>query len=512
MKKRGFEFIENKYRRMGICFFVYIVLIQPFSSNFLYSLDDYYLENIYVLDWENLGYNYYSYGRFAEGILAEIVSWLNLSPFNGIMAFSLWGMAVVLFANEIVDKWRVKNSVLNMVYMMLIMFNPFFVELYFYKNILGFSAFAVLSLWGGTKCIDEFGRGKKYIFLVTGGICIIFSLSVYQIFFPMIFMIYAVELFSVEKEKSLYKRIILNFVFAVFCLIIYYMILNLVFWIKPTTVDSGMRLGLLFENLLLNKNNYWSTVAAQLKRFIFKDNMLSSGIVNLAIMLMCNLCICFVFIKKISLKDFSEIRKILLAYAVFLIVQILGLLSCFGFSISNVMGTSSRSFTAWGIYSAGVLHVSEIFIKEMPTHFQRKCLKMAVAAVMAVAFLTSAARISRCASDIAKMNQIEESLVNRITARLEAYESFDPKNVKVYVHGYADLSKGYAKYFESFNHPAVGGFSTIFAFSEITGYHFSSFSVEESKTALLCIPEMGKWPAANSILETDAGFIIKLGD
>ena len=54
----------------------------PFISNLIFSIDDYHLWNVYDINWEMMGYNFYSTGRYIEGIISEILYRLNLQPLN----------------------------------------------------------------------------------------------------------------------------------------------------------------------------------------------------------------------------------------------------------------------------------------------------------------------------------------------------------------------------------------------------------------------------------------------
>lgn len=510
MIKKIEDIIEKRTARIAICVVMFVIMSIQFSSSVLYSLDDYYLEDMYVLNWSTIGYNWYGYGRLGEALLGQIIFLLNLSPFNGIGAFLIWGLAVSFFADYVVKRWGVKENVTKILCMLVIVFNPFFMELYFYKNILIFSAISLFAIRQGLVFMDSFWLTKRAKYLMASLTFVLFSLSIYQIFFPIIFMIYAVALLIEINRSENTKSTIFSFLMMVIFLIVYYVLLKIMFVCKPSTiVYPGSDIKQLFRNVILNENDFWGWVVKYAQTFLFSDNMVSSGLINKTVLIIFNVgLICYL------IREIIKNKKIVRTFVNFIcviIVELLGLLSCFGFSLTSIFDTSSRSFTGWGVYLAGLLCIISEYLGRYDGVKLFDGYKKLILCTMMVIVFSNACRINRCSADIYKMNQNEAYLINRVVARLEEFDSFDPSCVRIYVYGYADLPAGYSRRLECLNKPVVGGFSTVAAFRLISGYNFQAFNYDAYGRAVENAQTMPKWPAEDSIMETTDGFIIKLG-
>ena len=507
------KIMEKRIVRLTICIGLFIIMSIQFSSSVLYSLDDYYLEDIYNLNWQTVGYNWYGYGRLGEAVLGQIFYWLNLSPFNGIGAYILWGIAITLLADYIVTRWNVKNDIAKMLIMLCVVFNPFFVELYFYKNVLAFSAIAVLSLRQGLVYMDKFWAEKKKRYMIWSFIFTYFSLSIYQIFFPIIFMIYAVAaLIEINREKHI-KETVISFIAMMFFLIAYYVILNIMFICYPSTiVYPGADIKKIFRSIFFNEDNYWYWIKTYLKAYFLSDNDVSSGILNIIILVIFNIGIIGVTVYEAIHNKQKGVKKLLVYFVLAILIEIVGMLSCFGFSLTSIFDASSRSFTAWGVYLAGLMCLLYEKIKKYEMKKWGHYAKTIVMSLLVVFSTTNACRLNRCAADIYKQNQNEAYLINRIVARLESFDSFDSNCIPIYVYGYANLSSGYDKILGCLNKPVVGGFSTVYAFREVSGYNFQVMNAEGYNAVLESVDSIPSWPKEGCIVENDYGFFIKLSD
>ena len=117
-------------------FFVTILSILPYLASKIYSIDDYHLLNLYNLNWETLGYNFYSTGRPIEGVLAEVFYRFNLQPLNkpmGAVAF----VAAISFCGIYMSKYLDINEIrYKIIFVLLVTLNPFFAELYYLEQLL----------------------------------------------------------------------------------------------------------------------------------------------------------------------------------------------------------------------------------------------------------------------------------------------------------------------------------------------------------------------------------------
>ena len=65
---------------LGLCNVIMFLATIQFSTNLLYSVDDYYNLSEYSINWGSLGYNFWTYGRYIQGFIFELLDYINLSP------------------------------------------------------------------------------------------------------------------------------------------------------------------------------------------------------------------------------------------------------------------------------------------------------------------------------------------------------------------------------------------------------------------------------------------------
>lgn len=474
-------------------FLVTILSILPYLASKIYSIDDYHLLNLYNLNWETLGYNFYSTGRPIEGVLAEVFYRFNLQPLNkpmGAVAF----VAAISFCGIYMSKYLDINEIrYKIIFVLLVTLNPFFVELYYYGTITIYCAFAVIMLVGGLFFSNKFIEYKKWYYLFIGCICYICSLGTYQIFYSIIgFCILIKGIMNLRtKNKDRWKDFGIISAIYFISFIIFYIVLKTMFSIKePALVYDGTDI-LQFIRGFFSKS-YWEIMGGKIKIFLFSDNPLFSSL-SLKIILLISVLI---FIRSI-LKREKRYIEILFSMMYILI----GLYLVFGMGITRPNEISARTLTAFGIYEAGLF---VLFLQ-----FVHKDGKKWLLAIFGWMVFINAAMAGKNALNTMRLNEIEMNMVNRIVARMETFEEFSADATLV-IGGVSATGTVGNTGIGDYNVPALASFSAVYMFNEATGYSFKGPTNEQYEIAYSYIAEMNTWPKDKSVVYKDGMFIVRL--
>ena len=157
-----FRFMRKKNNRLLfiICSISLILAAMPFIANLLYRADDYVLLGEYNINLSTMWYNYRAYGRYIEGLLADILYKFNLSPLTKPMGIYCFIAFNVMLGIYIVEKLDVKDSVLRGAIVLASVSNPFLIEKYCYSTIPIFSGFAMLFLVMGAEAGEKIKANK----------------------------------------------------------------------------------------------------------------------------------------------------------------------------------------------------------------------------------------------------------------------------------------------------------------------------------------------------------------
>ena len=154
----------------------------------LYAIDDYFLYQLYQIDSSTMGYNFYSTGRFVQLILADFFQLLNIQPLTKPIGPILFILSLSYLSVILANALDLKYFFLKLAFSLLVILNPFMAELFHYSIIPAYSAFAIFSLTLGFVYGSRFAQCGSRLDLVLSIAMYAVSLSIYQIFYPMIFV------------------------------------------------------------------------------------------------------------------------------------------------------------------------------------------------------------------------------------------------------------------------------------------------------------------------------------
>lgn len=500
------ELKKINYKEVCIVSLIGILFLLPFLSSFSYSIDDYHLLGVYNLNIENMGYNYYSTGRFVEGIIAEILSMFNLLPINKPFGQLFFIVSLALLGVYIAQFLRIKEATVRILFSSLFMLNPFLGELYYYSTVTVFCGFATLFLFLGFVSATEFCNSKKKRYAILALVGYYCSLSTYQIFFPIIIYVFVYMLLkyilSGDGVEEKFKSVWMHIGIYIVSFILFYGVMSIAFKIKPPTLQYNMDNVSNMISMMLSVD-YWKFLLLQLKTFLIDDNHMNSALVFNVIMIT-QAIVAFIIIVQNVKKEKTLIQKILscsVRYVLFEILIGIGWISLAGFSIVRPNELSYRSFIAYSILVALLMYLLYICIKN-------NTVKKMVLGIMCVLVLVSGIRFGRVALDTHRLNTMENNLANRIVYRLEEFENFNP-NAPVVILGGPNIKYPANYGAGNYNTPALAEFSKVLVINEISGYNFQLPSQEAYDKAYQNLDVIGCWPASNSVVEIDGVYIVR---
>ena len=474
----------------------------PFISNLIFSIDDYHLWNVYDLNWKMMGYNYYSTGRYIEGIIGEILYRLNLQPLNRPMGALAYIAAESLFGTFVSELLQLQSKTWRAIFCILVVLNPFSVEIYYYSNIMVYSGFAMFFLTLGLLFSFKYETEHKTRNILYACLFFYLSLGVYQIFYPVVLFVIILMIIRDYNENSIsWKRYSTYLGIYIFTFILYYIILKIMYVIVPPTLTyEGIDI-IEFLKALFTPD-YYVQLFDVMKKYYGNTVMHSflSLFTVIAASVICSL-IGVIYSRKKG--------KLLYMIACFLYV-FLGLVLCIGFGLPRLEEISARSFTSYGVYLAGLLLIDYYYIKEIKAGTKQSVtMEKAFLVIFVGIALVNGSLIGRAANNIIRLNETEANMINRIVYRMEEYEGFTGYEPLV-VLGSPQLSNVIDKSLGNFGEPASVSFAKVYLFNEISGYSFSNPSSEQVQQGMQMMNTMSTWPGETSVQYVDGMFVVRL--
>lgn len=499
------KFFE-KNEKDNICLMIIVGIISllfllPLVSTFLYSIDDYYLIQTYKIDLQNVGYNYYSTGRFVEGIIAEILSFLNLLPINKPMGQLFFIATLSYMGIYVAEVIGIEKQIYKIGFALIFVLNPFFGELYYYSTVTVFCGFAILFLLIGfrysIKCSNRF-KIRYLLIAVFGYYC---SLATYQIFYPIVLYIivgYFIKEVIIEniKCKDFFRKHKVEIIIYFLSFIIFYIVMKVSFCLKPPSLQYDMDSVSTIISRVVNKE-YWQEIFTQLKLYLFRDNAMQSVFLFELVLFVASI----LMIKRIfSNQERCPIYIYLIKTIGLCIIIFIGVVMTLGFGI---LGTqiSYRSFTSFGVFEALLIYLA--FPRKKEGNIGR-----IISLIGILCIIANGTRMGRVALDTYRLNIIENNLANRVVMRLEETENFNP-NAKLVIIGNPTTGKVGNVYEGDYNTPALAQFSKVLMINEISGYNFQLPTNEDYEKAYTFYNEMESWPSEKSIFQMGDVYVVK---
>lgn len=474
-----------------ISFFITIIAILPFLSSKIYSIDDYHLLNLYNINWDTMGYNFYSTGRLVEGILAELLYFFNVQPVNKPVGAIFFACSMIMLATILTDFLKINDFLEKLLFVLFLALNPFLVELYYYGTNTIYCSFAVLFLILGFVYSLFYINYRKIKYLLIACLGYICSLGTYQIFYPIIAFVLVISWLWENKRSK--KSIYILFCIYFICFILFYIGLKILFFLKPPSlVYEGIDIIQFFRDLF-NKQ-YWIIIWEKIQTFLLENNIFHSGSVLKIIL----------FVSIIGfLKDLVCRKRTVCITICSYIYIVVGLYLVFGLGIIRPNEVSARTLTAFGIYEAG------LFYALFSSSFSSNAWKKVVVTIAIICVTINGMMFGRNALNTMRLNEIEMNLANRIVARMESFEEFSGDATLV-IYGTPFTGQIGETNLGDYNIPASAAFSKVFLFNEATGYSFKMPTDSQYTIASNYINSMSTWPGENSVIYKDGMFIVRL--
>lgn len=501
------EHFYEKYNKNIVVFAVGCVMgflcVLPFLSNLIYSIDDYHLWNVYDLNWETMGYNFYSTGRAVEGILCEILYQFNLQPLNRPTGMLVFIVSLSMLGTFIGDLLNLKSTAVRILICVLAVLNPFSTEIYYYSNITVYSGFAIVFLVLGLSFTQQYIVGKKRIKLVFSCAFYCLSLGVYQIFYPIVLFIILFMIIRDYNEGIMeWKKYSIYGVVYFFSFLLFYIVLKVMFALMPPTlIYEGIDLGEFVRSLFTS--DYYIQLLNTVRNY-YGDTMVHSALAFRTVII--GSAIVFVF----GVLNMQKNKRWIYFIGVSLYL-LLGPVMCLGFGLARMDNISSRTFTSYGVYLSGLLLIDYYYIQDISKKKEsiRKQSDRVMIAIFAVICFVNGSLIGRAANNIMRLNEEEANMVNRIVYRMEEYEEFTGFEPLV-ILGTPMLSNMANKSLGNLGEPASVSFSKVLLFNEISGYSFAIPSAEQVEKATQMQEDMKTWPKKDSVAYIDGMFIVRL--
>lgn len=477
-----------------------VLCMLPFISCLTYSIDDYHLWSVYDINWETMGYNFYSTGRIVEGAIAQLLYWMNLQPLNrpiGMVVFAVSLAIVGMYISKVLDIERLSYRI---IIVLLFTINPFFTEIYYYSTITVYSGFAMIFLWLGMKYSIEYYSSKKRSKIIWAIVFYYMSLGIYQIFYPIAgFLLFIFVIKDLFDKKFNWKKYTTYLGVYLVSFILFYVILKVMFYFSPPTLAyDGIDIVQFIKNLF--QADYWQkvghTIALYMGNNTFNSKIIFVGLnVILAILL-----VLYVFLER----SLQGLLKALLVLLYMLAAPIM----CFGLGLARLDNVSGRSLTSFGIYETSLFIISLLLINVMKETTRTKIDRILIICFSVVIF-ANGSLCGKAINTVLRLNSMEKNMVNRIVYRMEEHEEFTGMETLV-VYGTPSLGKVTKEGVGDYGLPASATFSKVFLFNEVSGYKFALPNDEQYEKAQEIIEYMDTWPGDNSVMYYDGMFIVRL--
>ena len=494
----------------GISALVYL----PYLVLPLFAIDDYFLYQLYDINSSTLGYNFYSTGRISQLVLADFFQLSNIQPLTKPFGPILFILSLSYLSVILAKAINLTNFWLKFAFSLLIILNPFSAELFHYSIVPAYSSISIFALAIGFVYGRRFSQHGSWQDICISIAMYMVSLSIYQIFYPIIFVFLLFQIamtYPCSSEENaainIFKQQLRAWIPYFLALIIYSIVLGIIFRLYPPQLAyPGTSFGEFIANL--SKHEYWSALGRNLTNYLFKDNTFNSFKLNLLMWVFFTFSfMIFMYGKIIKCKSAIDATKLLATAAFLIAAAILGMLGSLGFSVLRPNEISGRSLAAFGVYQA--LTVSCGFILFQRTFILPRHVTFLSTIIIGVLIIGSAGRIGRIALDQSRLNTYDRSLAVRIVSRLESFSDFTP-NAKLVILGAPNMGSLSRTALGDFNISALQHFSKVFVINEISGYSFQNPNGEDIKLASLLAQDSELWPNTGSVISSNGMFIVRL--
>ena len=474
----------------------------PFISNLIFSIDDYHLWNVYDINWEMMGYNFYSTGRYIEGIISEILYRLNLQPLNRPMGALVFIAAESLFGTLMGELLQIQSNMCRAIFCILVVLNPFSAEIYYYSSITVYSGFAMFFLSFGLLFSFKYEKECKIRNILCACIFYYLSLGVYQIFYPLVLFAIILMIIRDYNENTIsWRRYSTYLEIYIFTFLLYYIVLKIMYVIVPPTFTyEGIDIVEFLKALFTS--DYYVQLFNVVKKYY--GNTIMNSFLSLFAIIACSVLCSLIGV------IYSRKKGKLIYMIACLLYIFLGLVLCIGFGLPRLKDISARSFTSYGVYLAGLLLIDYYFIKGSKAGTkQYEIMRKAFIVIFVGIVFVNGSLIGRAANNIIRLNEKEANMVNRIVYRMEEHDGFTGYEPLV-VLGVPQLSNVTDKSLGNFGEPASVSFSKVYLFNEISGYNFTNPSNEQLEKAIEMMDTMSTWPGKDSVKYADGMFVVRL--
>lgn len=354
-----------------------VIAFMPYLVMPLYSIDDYFLYQLPDINTTNLGYNFYSVGRFGQALVANFLSFFNLQPLTRPVGPLLFLGSLIYLGAIINEKLDRKDGIERLLVTTCVALNPFNIEILHYSIISFYSSLAVIFLALGLQTTFLFVTSSKYRYAILSAFLYATSLSFYQIFYPIaalaIILLLITTLQTNFHSKTFYHNAGKYFSPYFLGFLVYTLILKISHKLSPPKlIYAGADLALLFKKLLTR--SYWDRIQSNINMYMVGDNAFSSfnlNIVVLAFSILSVVCI-YLFLSGENLT--RRLINIFVNYSLLFLFFLCGIFCCLGFSCLRPEPgeISGRVFMAFGLFQAALVILPLILCEKQltPKSFQ----------------------------------------------------------------------------------------------------------------------------------------------
>ena len=515
----GFLLDRGAISILGAAFIVILVTFLPYLTQPLFSIDDYYLYQVYDINIQTMWYNFYSTGRPVEGLFAQLFYYLNIQPLVRPLGPLLFLAAVTFFclqASRTLGVTRLGRCA-TFGFVVIAATTPFLAEVLQFSAIPAYSSAAVLFLALGLVFATRFAEAGSFSRLALSSLFYAASLATYQIFYTMVMEIVLlsllIPLIAAREEssegpgQSTARGFKLLVPYAA-GFVLYFAVLKVCYALSPPAMDYA-EIGLGQALSSLTSYQYWGSVYSKLHYFTMQNNSFNSVLVNAGLVGMVVIAVLSSILLSITEKRERWLWVAACSLAGTALYVVVGHLVSIGFAFFRLGQIGSRTFVAFGVYQAGLMLCVVLLLR------RREKLLRGGATALVVVFLavvvSNMGRSGRMAVDQYRLNTVDRSLATRIVARLEADEHFS-STAKVVLWGTAPVGAVWRTWIGDYNVSALQHYSRVFVLNEVSGCTFGNPRPQDVERARQLSLGMEAWPRPGAVRFVEDMFIVKLSN